>query len=400
MPPAFPQMPGAVPDSGNSFSMALAPLAQLPVAIPKPPSSASSTAGHAALVLAGALSPSGALALSPFSPQPPMPTLTPLRNIPGGGRLPQLPKGSPVSVPKAMHAKVPTVKLDSGNALLPPPPPPMHLVTGGFGEHAMSIVAIPPEEGEPMVARSLVPHQAGPRRGGPTAKLPRPPPKMHTAPTARPPSGPPPAHAIVLARKAGVAGFDQEELVKQARPPPHVPKPPMEKAPANTRREVPAVNPKVVDGIAMARKNKDIVQGVADPFAAARQDPVGHVVMQRRAHDEKAPPPVPDWQRDAGLGVVWFIMVVHLLAFIAVITVWGTYLPTSAVYPTYAATVLGIAVNFGLFESVKCVVIACLAMVHDETEKRDIELRARRARLELKAQRFVQRGKHRGEIVH
>lgn len=386
-------LPGQVPDSGAQVtSMALAPLGpmpNLPVAIPTPPPKGSPGAGQ--LAVFGNLPASAQLALMspPESPGDRL-AIAPLQSIPGGGRLPPLPKGAPIAIPKDVHKKIPAVQRDSGNALLPPPPPPP---VGGFGQLAHR--PIPPEEGQPEVERRLEPYKAGPRRGGPTGRLPRPPPKPPSvAMLPTPPSGPPPAHAIVLARKAGVPGFDQEEIVKKAKPPPVVPKPPQEPPPPG--RGVPHISHKVVDDIAKKRKDKekDIIQGVPDPFLAARRDPRAHVALGKKSHDEKAPVLVPDYVDSMCLYAVNGVLLGFFLCDAAILASWGTYLPPEAVYPTYAATIIGCLVNFMLFESVKCVVITCLAMVHDETEKRDTELRARRARMELKAQRFVQRGRH------
>lgn len=393
-PPGVPQLPGSIPEE---TALALPSLpevppttAQLPVAIPKmPPPPPNSNDRQLAMLGSANGGSRDALtfALAPFE----NPALSPLRNVPTTtGRLPPLPKNAPLQLPKQMLASIPAIAKDSGNALPPPPPPPV----GGFG--ALATLPVPPTDGEPEVHRGLQVYRAPPRRGGQTAtsKAPRPPAKLPAArlqPT--PPAMPPPAHAIVLARKAGVPGFDQDTVVAKARVPSPVPKPPGDPPPQNIRRDIPVVDPKAVDEIAKQRKEKDIIDGVPDPFAASRKDPRGFFEMSRQAHDEKAPTPVPDYVVQSSFYLVNFFVACTILADVSVISIWGTYLPPSAVYPTYAATLIGIFVNHGLYESVKCVVIACIAMVHDETDKRDQEVEARKARMEIKAQRFIQRGR-------
>lgn len=374
-PPSLPALPATPAPVSNNGTLALAPLPQFPATMPLPPPPPMNTGSQLAVASQGPTSMALALA--------------PLRNTPGGGRLPSLPKNTPPGVapaplPKAILARIPLVAQETGNSLsLPPPPPPI----GGFGHLALATMPVPPEEGEPQVLRGMAVYKAPPRRGGPTGRLPRPPPKppaVSLQPT--PPSGPPPAHAIVLARKAGVPGFDEAEIVKRARPPPPAPKPPQE-APPQSLQEPGFVNKQAVDEIAKQRK-----EASEDPFAAFRRDPRGQTLIAKRAHDEKAPTLVPDYIMTGSLYAVQLFIVLNILGFVALITIYGTYLPANAVYPTYAATIVGLVLNLGLFESVKCVVICCLAMVHDETEKRDSEIRARRARMELKAQR-LQRGR-------
>lgn len=316
--------------------------------------------------------------------------LAPLRHQPGHGKIPALPRDQPPMLSNAVLAKIPSVRLDSG--LVPPPPPPP---VGGFGQ--LATLPLPPQDGEPVVHQKLALWQPGPRRGGPPTMLPRPPPKMPAAalrPT--PPKGPPPAHAIVLARTAGVPGFDQHAIVRASEPPTFVPKPPAMPPPPDVRPVVMAMfNKQAVDDIARQREadNKNMTIEGLDPFAAARKDPRNAVITAKKAHDEKAPKPVPDYLVTASIRVVWAFVASNILVFGAIISIYGTYLPAAAIYPTYVATAIGMFMNLGLFESVKCVVICCLALVHEESMKRDAEMRARRFRMELKSQRVFQRGR-------
>lgn len=81
-----------------------------------------------------------------------------------------------------------------------------------------------------------------------------------------------------------------------------------------------------------------------------------------------------------------------------VIFVFGTYLEPKQVWATHAATAVGCVVNVGLFESLKCIVVACVALVKDETLKRQAEIAARKARMALKAQRLQDRTRHRRQV--
>lgn len=390
--PGIPALPSAA-----SSSLALAPLPELPGGVTSPPPPRPPPGGH----LAVSTSPSGAqwgqLAVPEVVDSRMELVLAPLRHLPGHGRIPALPGNlpPPVALPNSVLAKVPAIQRESG--LLPPPPPPP---VGGFGR--LALMPLPPEDGEPTVVQKLTVWKAPPRRGGPTSTPPRPPPKMPSAPLRpKPPIGPPPAHAIVLARKAGAPGFHADAIVSAARPPP-VGKaaPPSGPPPQNQRRDAFAlISKQDVDEIAKNRidiaknPNKDMTIDGLDPFALGRTDPRLFVGAAKKRHDEKAPKPVPDYIVQYSLGAVQLFVVFNILVFTGIITLYGTYLPPSAVYPTYAATIVGVVINLGLFESVKCVVICCLSMVHDESEKRDLELRARRARMEMKAQRFHQRGR-------
>jgi len=256
-----------------------------------------------------------------------------------------------------------------------------------------------------MVPRQLVPFrphhpEAGGGGGKRDVRMPRPPPKPRSAalrPT--PPSGPPPAHAIVLAKKPGIAGFDTQAIVRRAKPPPSTPQPPREPPPLSLaagssssaalaqHHRFPADSPKHQ---LMQLSSKQVQEQM---FARMRQDPRAAAVTGKSAHDEQAPVPVPDYIVSGWVYAVYSLLVCLLLASVYVITVYGTYLPPSAELATHAATFIGSVVNVGMFESVKCVVIACVALAQDESRKRDVELQARRIRMELKAQRVQTRGR-------
>lgn len=360
-PPALP--PSAAPDAST---MALAPRPSMPLDVPSPLPMlpVPDAGGQLALPIAS----HGGLAL---------------RNTPGMGHVPPLPKYSLPRLPNAVLANIPAIQRDSGVVVVPPPPP-----KGGVGE--LAHLPVPPREGAPTVKQGMVPYKAAPRRGGPPSRLPRPPDKPPSS-VPKPPPGPPPGPGMQLAQRPGVRGFDEEAVRAQARPPPAQPKPPPGPPPTHPRAAlpgrgpVPAIGPTKVDGIARAAAGA--IDGVDDLLRRFRQDPVREVALARQRHDEKAPKPVADYIVSISWGLVTGFAVFNLLAAVAIITFYGTYLPPEAVYPTYAATIVGMVVNMGLFESIKCVVIAAWALVDDGTSARRMTNRGRAIRMMLKRQR-------------
>jgi len=198
-----------------------------------------------------------------------------------------------------------------------------------------------------------------------------------------------------LAKDGGAPGFSPQAIVKAAKAPSFAPPPPKLPPPSGVRRdELALAHKQMLDELAKGRQPLAVPgPGGSNPFETARRDPVGYTLLAKRAHDAKAPKPVPDYIVQGSLMAIQIFMLVTALVLIAVITFWGTYLPSEAVYPTYIATIIGIVVNLGLFESVKCIVICCLALVQEESERREFELQARLLRMELKAQRIFRRGK-------
>jgi hypothetical protein len=105
----------------------------------------------------------------------------------------------------------------------------------------------------------------------------------------------------------------------------------------------------------------------------------------------KDPWPVPDWVvclTSSLVNIFMFGIVTECCIFILY---FGSYMKPGVVWATHGATFIGFVVNLGLFESVKCVVVGCVALVKDETAKRQAEIAARRARMALKAQRLQDR---------
>jgi len=309
-------------------------------------------------------------ALPPLSPPPnalvPL-ALPPLQIAPGQKRIPALPKHLPLQLPSASLLHVPAIQ-QHVDGLVPPPPPPPPLALPGWDK------PMPPEEGEPPAsAQQLAPYKPPSLSSRP---LPRPPPKLpQRALLPTPPVGPPPAHAIILAKKTGFSSIDEAALVKKVKPPPMVPKLPEEAMPSFVRRNQPAEAPDIV-----AHR---VLQGHAAPASRLGAVP------------EKPPKPVPDWIVKASHAATQTFVGGSILGSCFFIIYWGVYLESRAQWATHAATIVGCIMNLGVFESMKCVVIACVNLVKSETEKRQEELHARKERMALKAQRLQERAARR-----
>lgn len=301
-----------------------------------------------------------------------MPTLRPLSL---GNRdrtvLPPLPK---LQLLPPHLSKVPSIQTHGLGMPPPPPPPPrMHepLMPGEMPP--------PPEDGEPSATRMLRAfkgHKAGFRPGD---RLPKPPPPKAKAvfkPT--PPSGPPPAHAYILARK-GAGDIDEAELIKKAKPLGEItPRPPdSEPPPGLTRKAVPPEPPR---------------HGGPALKPLTPEKPEKPELLKKQFLDPPVEPnPVPDWVVALSSWMVNFFMLGLVVECCLFIIIYGVYMEPGLVWATHGATVVGVIVNLGLFESVKCIVVACVALIKDETAKRQAEIAARRARMALKAQRLQEK---------
>jgi len=302
-----------------------------------------------------------------------MPTLRPLSL---GGRdrtmLPPLPKLQ--LLPPNILTKVPSIQPHKVGMPPPPPPPRPHQPLQP-GE-----MPLPPEDGEPSVTRRLTVFKgdkAGIRRGDRPPKPPPPKSKEVFKPT--PPSGPPPAHAYILARK-GAGDIDEAELIKKARPIGEItPRPPdSEPPPGLTRKAVPPEPPRP-GGPPGGPALKPVKPG----------QPEEPEPLKKQFLDPPVEPnPVPDWVVALSSWMVNLFMLGLVIECCLFIIIYGVYMEPNLVWATHGATIVGVIVNLGLFESVKCIVVACVALIKDETAKRQAEIAARRARMALKAQRL------------
>lgn len=357
--PQLPTLPGMPPSQGpRAAASSAGTLLPVPPPPPAPPQGFGGTS---------------TLAPPPFAPPGHcggMGTMPPMR-LGAQGRLPQLPKNLPLQLPPALLTKLPSVQQHPSGLAPPPPPPPRP-----DDPMRRSELPPPPEAGEGT--RKLVEFRGG-ESGGLGQVQPRPPPKRPQGtfqPT--PPQGPPPAHAIVLAKRGGVTGIDEEAIVKRAKPPAVPPKPPQEMLPAFVRKSL---------------------QNTATPDGALGLPPgFPRATFKIQSPEEKDPHPVPDWIVWTSQRLVEVFVGGTIAASTFVIFVFGTYLEPKQVWATHAATAVGCVVNVGLFESLKCIVVACVALVKDETLKRQAEIAARKARMALKAQRLQDRTRHRRQV--
>jgi hypothetical protein len=103
------------------------------------------------------------------------------------------------------------------------------------------------------------------------------------------------------------------------------------------------------------------------------------------------PWPVPDWVVFFTASLVNFFMLGLSLECCIFIIYFGSYMHPGAVWATHGATFVGFTINLVLFESIKCLVVAMVALAQDRTIKRQADIAARRARMALKAQRLQER---------
>lgn len=277
--------------------------------------------------------------------------------------MPRRPPQQSQQLPSAVHIDVPAVKPHVDTLGAPPPPPPPMAMQGWTRP-------LPPEEDRPPEGIQQLVAFKPPSQS--LRALPKPPPKpAQRLLVAKPPAGPPPAHAIVLAKKTALANTDESALLARIKPPPLAPRPPQGDAPSFVRRSGPPEPAQVV------------AQRIAE----------GHAAPPKRlgAAPEKPPRPVPDWVVQASYGATQIFVFGTILISCFLLLYWGVYLQPRTQWATHGATFTGCIMNLVVFESLKCVVIACVSLVKLEMEKRQEELYARKLRMQLKAQRLQER---------
>ena len=107
----------------------------------------------------------------------------------------------------------------------------------------------------------------------------------------------------------------------------------------------------------------------------------------RGKRTSREPTPLPDMVVSASRWLLRLIVDGHVALCCYLIVAYGYHLRPRAVVAIHGASVIGIVVLFGLLESVKCLVVAAVALVKDESRKRTAEVEQRRERMLLKAQR-------------
>eukprot|EP00928_Gymnodinium_smaydae_P031670 TRINITY_DN23173_c1_g2_i3.p1 TRINITY_DN23173_c1_g2~~TRINITY_DN23173_c1_g2_i3.p1 ORF type:complete len:2177 (+),score=473.46 TRINITY_DN23173_c1_g2_i3:147-6677(+) len=308
-----------------------------------------------------------------------VPGLLPLQLTGAPGRPPsQMPSMPKLQLPSTILSKLPGIKAHPPGMLLPPPPPPPMTAT-------LAAAAPPPPgfEAPPPVPRKLRPVTG-------LHVQPKPPNAMgvtKSKATPKPPAGPPPKHALVLSGSApqrggaptppkgkapvyldgkpvlGINGLI--DVAKLTKPPPSRPRPPSDGMPT-------FVHKSVVEDIAKARIEKAAPKGK----------------WSKQEHK-----PIYDWVRYTSMACVWGWVFTTIFGCSLIIITFGTYMDTPTTMATWGATLVGFFINTCVFELVKCVVIAMVALVGDDTMKQQQEISARRARMRMKQQRLQRQGK-------
>jgi len=232
---------------------------------------------------------------------------------------------------------------------------------------------------------------------------PKPPPKVPSkALMPMPPRGPPPAHAIVLtkAKGGGFAGTEEEQQAianreKHEKPPTPRVVPPTEPLPDYVRS---GNVQSALHGIIQSRQQGVKASGLP-PLPPKAPPAIGgglsSMAKPAITHDfqpeEKPQRPVPEWVVKASNYSCQFFSVIIALQSIGVQIVYGSYLPQRWVAAAKAATFFGLFISLGLFESIKCLICTCVALVKHETVRRQAEKDAARTRMALKQQRQLER---------
>eukprot|EP00927_Polykrikos_kofoidii_P034615 TRINITY_DN29335_c0_g3_i1.p1 TRINITY_DN29335_c0_g3~~TRINITY_DN29335_c0_g3_i1.p1 ORF type:complete len:1424 (+),score=297.99 TRINITY_DN29335_c0_g3_i1:49-4272(+) len=349
--------------------------------IPTPPGSqAASSSGP--LFTAAAKPP-------PFAPPPGtsgpggigMPPLRLGQNGAPPERMPALPK---LPLPALAPRQVSSIPASAPGVVPPPPPPPLQDVV------RPGVRPPPPparHEARPMMARKALPYTAG-GKGGVIPKPPSLKPQVSLRP--KPPTGPPPAHAIILKARpwaptnAGV----QAAAKRTSMAPPAIPKPPPEASLPSFfhRSKLPADQ---VGGEETVAKKEETALLLANAWKKYSEGSRPRPSALRRLLWKKPPEhyPVPDWIVKASVIAVQCFMSLTILMCCLTIVWFGTNFTPAVTWATHGSTIIGCVINTTLFESLKCFVLASLALVKAETIKKQQEANARFARLELKAQR-------------
>jgi len=292
---------------------------------------------------------------------------------------------------------------------------------------------LPPEKGEPLISmRKLQKIHGGNALGA--RRLPKPPPKLpsrNLMPT--PPPGPPPAHAIILTKAKAATQSSGPKGPPPSRPPPGVGRPPGSLRPPGLPSRPPGITggPDPQSIIAKAKPLPPLVKPPSDPLPSfvhrsaqsavqdivqARQDgpkasalaplppkapPVTATlpafgapqppVDQHYLPPEKPPRPVPIWAVRASNTAVTSMAGIIIFHSIWLIFIYGSHMPTHAVEATQLSNVTAFLMLFFVFESMKCIICACVELIKHETVKRQREQEARKTRMAMKAQRSTER---------
>lgn len=275
--------------------------------------------------------------------------------------LPPLPK-------VALPLNVPLAQISQHVPNMPPPPPPPRRMQESIQS---SEIPPPPDEEEPVVVRRMARFKGDSSlRGKP---LPKPPPKRQEFFAPKPPSGAPPGNAYMVMRKYQ-PGTDDDLLNKAPKAPESIPLPSEPTSP-------------VVGGFRFAEPPQLVDALKKDSDAKVKPSPRGGSERLPKSRD---PWPVPDWVVFVTASLVSIFMLGLVFECSFFIIYFGSYMTSAAVWATHGATFVGFTMNLVLFESIKCLVVAMVALAQDVTTERQADIAARRARMALKAQRAVQ----------
>eukprot|EP00929_Paragymnodinium_shiwhaense_P112128 TRINITY_DN80382_c0_g1_i1.p1 TRINITY_DN80382_c0_g1~~TRINITY_DN80382_c0_g1_i1.p1 ORF type:complete len:2724 (-),score=360.62 TRINITY_DN80382_c0_g1_i1:125-8296(-) len=388
---SLPALP-PVPPHQRAASAAAAPFPTIGQALPGPIvpfKAASKASGSSALVPAllseahhagGTVVPFSA-APPPFAPPPPkygtVATIPALRLTDAGGppqRMPALPK---LPLPSSVLSKVASVAQNPAGVVPPPPPPPLSAFNGKPAPPSASA-------GQPIMFRKLEPF----REPGPSNRL-QPKPPARRPPTVRvpkPPAGPPPAHAIVMKARpvaAGSAGLMSAARRKTILPPP------APKAPTDVLLPGFVHKAQTLETVAPKVKKAEEAKTLAVSWHQTRHGQKPRPGTLRRLLWKKPADhyPVPDWIIQASELMCKGFVYCTSFCSIGVILIFGTYMPPALAFATHVATFIGCMINWVVFESLKCLVIACLSLMQEEQRQIQVQRSATNARLAMKGQR-------------
>ncbi|CAE7211555.1 ttn-1 [Symbiodinium microadriaticum] len=327
---------------------------------------------------------------------PPASDTSPLR-FAGSLRL-DVPKQAPLDVPSSVLLRVPQVQKHSSSSSVPPPPPPLVPPPTGPKRHGADMAPIPPESDEPLIAvRKL--NIVRPGQVSTSSRAPQPPPNMPGKATLlpTPPAGPPPAHAIVLAKGRpqdfASGNVDLQAVVSKAKPPAPLVHPPSEPLPSFVYRAPSQALQSIAD--ARGKSPKASALEPLPPKAPPANESLAFAALPNVAREyvppEQGPRPVPEVVVKVSVWIVYVFVFWIFVHSVAIIALYGVYMSNRHIWATYAATFCGCLLNFGILESMKCVILGCVELVKHETVKRQAELDARRTRMALKEQRQLER---------
>ncbi|CAJ1405069.1 unnamed protein product [Effrenium voratum] len=326
--------------------------------------------------------------------EPPVAYESPLRHAGGSLRL-DVPKQAPLDLPSSILSRVPMVQKHTAG--IAPPPPPLPAPPPGPKLPAAERGPLPPEDGEPLVAvRRLA--KVRPGQVVKSMHPPKPPPKMPGRALPTPPAGPPPAHAIVLAKGTpqDFPGNDFQAVIAKAKPPPPLVHPPSEPLPAFVyRTHSKAALQTIMDARESGPKASALeplppkAPPLNDTLAFAALPPV----VKEYVPPERGAKPVPEFVVKVSVWIVYLFVFWIFVYSVGIIAFYGVYMPSSSIWASYAATLCGCLLNFGILESMKCIVLGCVELLKHETVRRQAELDAKRTRMALKEQRQEQRAR-------